>query len=178
VYELTDGGWKMKPKTIADASDHFRMNDDINVKYNNKEQPDSHSSNTSNHSNEVKEGISDSQKHSTRNYKSNPHFVPSPSKYKHPSANMRPYAHRKPFNRSSYRYNNREYRPGRFGDRSFRGNDFRYHGNRRYNDGKNVRVQKDWIDGMCWFHYTKGETATSCLDSKKCQGYKSFNKKK
>jgi hypothetical protein len=192
VYELTDGGWKMKPKTIADASDHFRMNDDINDKYKNKEQPDSHSSNTSNHSNEVKEDVSYSQKSWTRNYKNNPNFVPSPSRGKYPSSNMRPYARGKPFNRSSYRYNNRDYNAGRFGDRSFRGNDFRYKGNQnrysgnkgnqrsanQYSGNKNARVQQDWIDGMCWFHYTKGQNATSCLDSKKCQGYKSFNKKK
>jgi len=37
VFEVTkDGGWKMKPKTIvdADAYDHFRINDDINNKFN------------------------------------------------------------------------------------------------------------------------------------------------
>ena len=178
MYELTDGGWKMKPKTIADASDHFRMNDDINDKYKNKEQPDSHSSNTSTNSNEMRDGPSDSQKSSTRNYKNNPHFVPFQSKNKHFSPNRRPYSPRKPFNRSSYRYNNRDYRVGRFGDRTFRGNDFRNKGNRRYSGNKNVRIQQDWIGGMCWFHYTKGQTATSCLDSKKCQGYKTFNKKK
>ena len=170
----------MKPKTIADASDHFRMNDDINDEYKNNEQPDSHSSNTSNNSNAMRDDKSDSQKSSsTRNYKNNPHFVTSfHSKHKHPSPNIRPFSPRKPFNRSSNRYNNREHRVGRFGDTTFRGNDFRNKGNRWYSGNKNVRIKQDWIDGMCWFHYTKGQTATSCLDSKKCQGYKTFNKKK
>ena len=167
-----DGGWKMKPKNIAeaDAYDHFRMNDDINDKFNKQK---SSTSNKSEQSSEAKKAASNSPTSSTRRPKN---FTP-PSHYKPFRPNFRANGRRRPFNYTPFHNKDRDYRAGRFGDRPFRGKDFRYKGYPRRQFPENRKARMDWIDGMCWFHYTKGESATSCLDSHRCSGYKSFNKK-
>ena len=173
VFEVTkDGGWKMKPKTFVDADeyDHFRINDDINNKFNEQKLDTSYKSDISS---ETKKAANDPATSPLRNNKK---FIPP--QYKPYRPNFRPYNRRKPFNSSPFYNKDRDYRTGRFGDRSFRGKDFRYKSyppRRPFIENRSGRT--DWIDGMCWFHYTKGESATSCLDSHRCSGYKSFHKK-
>ena len=167
-----DGGWKMKPKTIADADayDHFRLNDDISDKFNKQKAT---TSNTSTQSSAAKKAAINPP---TSPQRKNSKF--SSTQFRTFRQNFRPYNRRRPFNSASIYYKDRDYRSGRFGDRSFRGKDFRYNNyspRRTFMENRNKRT--DWIDGMCWFHYTKGESATSCLDSHRCSGYKSFHKK-
>ena len=167
-----DGGWKMKPKTIADADayDHFRMNDDINDKLSRQKANASHKSESSSENKKAASNPPTSPQRKNRNFTASP--------YKPFRPNFRPYHRRRPFNSYQFYDKDRDYRAGRFGDRPFRGKDFRYRGyppRRPFIENRNTRT--DWIDGMCWFHYTKGESATSCLDSHRCSGYKSFHKK-
>ena len=162
----------MKPKNIADADayDHFRMNDDINDKFTKQKTSPFDQSELSA---ETKKTSSNPPTSSIRKAKN---FTP-PSQYKPFRPNFRAFGRRRPFNSSPYYNKDRDYRTGRFGDRPFRGKDFRYKSYPRRQFPENRKARMDWIDGMCWFHYTKGESATSCLDSHRCSGYKSFNKK-
>lgn len=172
----------MKQKNIADAYDHITVNGETNYKgkqsYKSPSQSPSQSipvqssqSNNYKHSSGTKLDINDYNS-SARNYK-NTHI--SSSQNKHPSENIRHYSHRKPYTYSPYNYIDRDYRTRKFSDRPVKNNEFYSKDYHRISENKHV--QRDWIDDMCWFHYTKGQSATNCIDPEKCQGHKSFHRK-
>ena len=175
----------MKPKTIVDAYDHYRTNDEIDHEIN---QSNYSTSNliTNNTSSETK--TEKTTPTSCSRYYEYSHSLPrrgkgqdkpmsSTAPYKNIPPHVRIYSRRgKQFPYSPYRYNSRNFRGGRFSDIPYRNNKLRRKNYYPASDGR--KAQKDWIDGICWFHYTKGQEATSCLDSEKCQGYKSFQRKK
>ena len=155
----------MKQKNIADAYDHLKIKD-THYKGNKA------TSNNDKHSTGTKLDIKDYPP-PARNYK-NTH-IPS-SQYRHPSENIRQYSHRKPYTYPTYHYLDRDYKTRKFNDnRPVKSNEFHYKDYRRISENK--RVQPDWIDDMCWFHYTKGQSATNCVDPEKCHGYKTFHRK-
>ena len=159
----------MKPKAIADASDHFRMNDDINHDF--RKIQDNPSSVTSHSNDHHKLGPPQRAASSPRNYPRN-----SRPNNNNISPNFRRNIRGKPFRSAPFHYKDRDLRKGRLGDNNFFKNATFRQNNFRHFLGSTAGAKTDWIDGMCWFHYTKGQSATSCMDSQKCSGYKSFHK--
>ena len=154
----------MKPKAIAEASDQIRL--ESNACSINKKSP-------------IIKPLTFGGPKSTGDFNLRPaktygnsHSSAVKDQYLHDK--IRNHPGKKPYSYSPGHNTDRDYRGNKAGGKSYTSRELWNYG---YSIQRYKNVHSNWIGDLCWYHYTKGSSATDCIDREKCHGYKAFRTK-